>query len=339
MDPNDLDVEEMEPSSSNGTDTLDVTDATPKDGAAEAEQSSTSTDDVTETSELYDVVRDVVDKRKDPAEAASSAEGEEGQQEDAGSSAEGEQGSDDYADVPFGKHPRFKQLLNERNSFKADAERYQSVVTFMDRNSLSSEDAANSLVIAGLIKTNPPKAWEMLKPIVQGLLEAAGEVLPAELKARVEAGEMTREAALDVSRSNARVRAVETNQTFEQQRSQREQQQQNADSLKTEASRWETERTQRDPNFATKTAALHREVAWLQKTEGVPTTPQGVREQLDKAYKAVNAALPPARQAPAPRPAARPIVSSNQSAPKADPKPPASTLDIVDSVLAKRRSA
>lgn len=114
-----------------------------------------------------------MDKREPaPAAAAPSAEGEEAG-EAAGDPAPAKAADDEnFSDVPFNQHPRFKQLVRQRNEFRVDAERYNNVQTYIDQQGLSAEEAADGLLIMGLMKTDPAKAWEMLKPRVQTLLVA-----------------------------------------------------------------------------------------------------------------------------------------------------------------------
>lgn len=329
------DVEEFAPDSSDGAQTLDVADKAAEVAKPDAEQSSGS-NDVSEGKDTLSVVRDVVDESRAAPEKASSAEGEEKTQDGDSPTTNKEPDDENFSDVPFGKHPRFQKLLRQRNEFKGAAEQYQQITSFMETHGLQAEEAANALVIAGLTKSNPIQAWERLKPLVQRLLTASGEVLPDDLKGRVENGEMSRDAALDVSRSRAQVESMRTGQTFAEQQAQRQQQTQTIEAMRNEAGSWEQDRTLKDPNFASKLPLIQREVAWLQQNEGRPSTPQGVREQLDKAYKAVNDALPPPRPVLVTRQPTRPVTSST-SAGSADPAP-TTTMGILKNVVAKHRA-
>lgn len=280
------------------------------------------------------VVRDVVDKSRTPETAASSATGEEAGQEPDDQTPKKELDDEDYSDVPFNKHPRFQRVLGELKTAKVDAERYRNVQSYIDSQGLSAEEAANGLVTMGLMKTNPAEAWRQLKPVVQKLLIAAGEVLPDDLKTRVQNGEMSQEAAVEVSRSRAHVQSVETKRTFDQQRATSQQQNDARTAVLNAATSWEADRRQRDPNFEVKMPALQKEIAWLQATEGKPADPAGVQAQLKKAYEAVNAALPAPTPTPQPRPAIRPVTGGQVNG-NARPAPK-NTLDIIKNVVAQR---
>lgn len=273
---------------------------------------------------LLDIVRDVVDKRP-KSDAASPAEGE------AGTKDQGEEqkkpDDDNYSDVPFHKHPRFQHLLRQKKTADIDAVRYRNVQGFLDQNGLTADEAGDMLVIGALAKTNPAEAWKQVKPWVQKLLIAAGEVLPEDVQQRVAAGEISQEAALELTRARAATQSLQATQSFREQQEARRRQQELATSIMSAAEAWEEDRKVKDPNFAAKQQPLMREVAWLQAQEGKPSTPEGVRDQLQRAYQAVNAAFVPPQPKPPARPAMRPV-TGGQVAGNQQPSQ-MTTLDIV----------
>lgn len=303
------------------------TDDTTVEKAVEPADSSAATGE-SDDDGLLSVARDAIREVKQN-QTASPAEGEE----DGTSSSEEapkEPDDEDFSDVPFNKHPRFKQLIGQLREAKVDAQRYRNVEGFLQRTGLSPEDAAGGLEIMALIKVDPQEAWKRLQPIVKNVLIAAGEVLPDDLQKQVTEGVMSKEAAIEVSRARAAVAAVKTRTDFEAQRQQKEAERTAVNSLVTAASDWEAERRRKDPNFDAKFVALQKEILFLQSTDGKPNTPEGVKAQLNKAYKALNLAPPaaaPAAQKPPARPAIRPI-TGGQVAGGQKPEPK-STLDIV----------
>ncbi len=321
-----LDDNTEELDSSADSEALDVANEAAEAAAADAAANSSDANGETEE-DLLSVVRDVVDESRKPAEAASPAEGEDDGQSAADPSSKKEQDDEDYSDVPFHKHPRFQHLLRKSKELQTDATRYRNVQNFMDGQGLEAEEVADGLVIMGLMKTNPREAWARMKPVVQKLLIAAGEVLPEDLAQRVQNGEMSQEAAQEVSRSRADVQTVQHQRTFEEQQAARRQHNDLVKSLGDAANAWEADRRKKDPNFAAKFVPIQKELTYLQATEGKPTTPDGVRDQLARAYKAVNeqvrVAAAPDRRKPALRP-----VTGGQANGNAKPQP-TSTLDIV----------
>lgn len=256
---------------------------------------SSDAQDVTEGERsTLDVVQDVV-KARDP-EAASSAEGQK-EGEDAkpeGDQTAKERDDENYTDVPFHKHHRFQQVLKEKKANQQDADRYRNIETFLSNSGVSNEEAGTALQIIALTKTNPVKAWEALKPMVQQLLIDAGEVLPQDLKARVESGELTVEAANEIARANAARTSAERARETDAQRQERAQQEARVQALRGAAVDWETQREAKDPNFAAKKPRIMKELAWIHATEGKADTPAKVREQLERAYKEAGAGAAPA---------------------------------------------
>lgn len=321
--PRDMDeIEDLEPASSPGP--TDVAAAASKDVTEAPADSSSATDAIEDGSPLS-VVRDVVAESRKPDPTASSAEGEEEGRKP------GEQAAEDYSDVPFHKHPRFQQLLREKKEATVDAVRYRNIQRFLDDNGVEAQEAVNALEVAALAKSNPAEAWARLKPWLQELLVAAGEVLPQDLQQRVQAGELSQEAAYEVSRSRATVSSVAKQRSFEQQQADRRRETEAGNAVTGAAQAWEADRRAKDPNFDAKMNPLLREVAYLQASEGKPNNVEGVRDQLQRAYKAVNAGFvaPVAVAAPKPqvRPAIRPV-TGGQVAGQAKPEPK-SVLDII----------
>lgn len=296
-----------------------------------AADSSNATDaNETEETSVLSIVRDAVGEKKEETPAASSATGEEDASTDDPAA-----GPDDenYSDVPFHKHPRFQSLLTERNTFKQDATRYRNVQTFLDEQGLGAEETAELLEIGGLMKRNPAEAWARMKPQIQQLLISAGEFLPDDLRQRVQAGELTQDAAIEVSRSRAKVQSIEHSRSFEQQRIERQQEAEKIEAVKSAANSWAADRALKDPNFDAKMPALQREIAWRQSQEGRPNTPDGVRKQLKECYDAVNATFQP----PAPVVQKAPVTPVRGGRVAGDVRPePKSVLDIV---RAQRQSA
>lgn len=311
------------------------------DASQEAEQSasaqSSSAGDVSETADegTLSIVRDVVSKNEEqPEAAASSANEAEGRQTDAQQPTEPD--NENFSDVPFNKHPRFQQVLGKLKAAETDAQRYRNVETFITEQGLSGDEAAELLQIGGLIKTNPVEAWKRVLPTIQQLAIAAGEVLPDDLRQRVQNGEVSREVAMDLSRQRAANQSLTARQKWEQESSQQRQVIELQQQIGSTVSSWESERRLRDPNFEAKLPAIEREVAWLQSKEGKPRNVEGVRAQLDRAYTAVSASFVAPTPA-APKPATKRPVTGGQVNGNVRPEP-TSTLDIIEQVVAARRA-
>lgn len=258
---------------------------------------------------------------------ASQADDEEPQEEQA------EPDDENFSDAPFHNHPRFKKLIAQRNEFRTGHQEYQKIQSYLIENGLSNEEAAEGFEVMALLKRDPEAAWARLKPIVQSLLVATGSVLPDDLKARVQQGELTRDAALEMSRLRAGKQALTQQQQLEQQRQAYVQQHQAQQAIRTEVANWEQSMRQRDPDLEAKFDAIEGHVLKLHRVEGQPRTPAEARNQLERAYEAANkmfASVQPRR------PERKPVIGGRVSgSPQASA--PASMEDVVRKALETSR--
>lgn len=229
----------------------------------------------------------------------------------------------DYSDVPFHNHPRFKQLVTRAKQAEVGAKQFEQVQEFLTANSMTEDDAADALLIWAKMKTDPQAAWKELKPIVQRLLVEAGEVLPADLRQQVEARQITRDAAMEISRLRSQNGVSSKTLERQQQVAERRDQDSRVQQIKSEAERWEQTMRERDPDFEQLRDGVLREIVFLQRTQGIPNSTTGVRQQLQEAYDAVKARVP-AKARPAVRPVTGGRVASGQPT-----AAPSSMLDIV----------
>lgn len=320
-----------------------VTDDTSTDQVDVA--ASSAADDETPADTLS-VVRDVVEKAKE--ETASSADDKEPGAEKAEGTEEGDPDEAEPPDPRLDKHPRFRKLLKKTKDLEAkvaefegkvteyepDATRYRNIEGYLRQNNLTAEEAADGLEIMALAKLKPAEALERLKPFVQKLLVASGEVLPEDLQGKVKSGALPVDAAREVSRARAQVAQQEAAQRILDEQRQREATTQHQQSLRTTATDWLADRDRKDPAFQQKYPLMQREVAFLQRNEGIPKTVEGVRDQLQRAYDAVNKQARTVAPAPGQRPAVRPVTGGTATG-NISPQPN-STLDVIRQTLASR---
>lgn len=338
---NEIDIEEIDEISQ----VQDDTGASKEVEKPEVSASSTEQDVSNTVSEddTLSIVRDVVEKETSEAAGASSAKSEEAG-DLAGGQTPPKQDDEAFSDVPFNKHPRFQQVLTKLKDAERHAELSRNIETFLDESGLARDEAADGLRLMALVKTNPVQAWAELRPWVEGVIRAAGEVLPDDLAAQVQQGQMSHDTALLVSRERARSNSIEARQSFAEQRAARkraqeaEQQTQSAVTQRmTAAQQWEDDRRVKDPNFDAKLPSVIEEVKRLQGMGWNPQTEDAVVEQLRRAYASVNAKA--VRQAPAnpAKPALRPVVGGQvNGATRA--ATPTSTLGIIQQVVAQRQA-
>lgn len=190
------------------------------------------------------------DPASDPAKKDPKAERDPAQQ------AQQKDAATDRAaqDRELSKHPRFREVLAERDGYQKDAEQFREITRYMDEQGLSHDEVADAIELSALLRNDPAAAREVVQKIAEALDGTLGNVLSDDLKAKVDSGEMTEEAALEVSRARAKTtrseRRVET-VTAAQQRTQDEaaMRERNTGILKAVGT-WEAEQLKLDPDFA-----------------------------------------------------------------------------------------
>lgn len=280
---------------------------------------------------LLAVVQSVVgDKPATPDAEASTAESPTAETSD-GAEKPDPSKEDDFSNVPFNKHPRFQALVQEKNKYKAelaeyepDAKEYRQIRRFMDTNALTAEEVAESMVLAAQMKADPAKAAEVLQAKLEGLKQAAGEILPPDLEKKVADGYVDRETALEMNR--ARVAAERKAALAERNDEQRAQQdaQARVTQMAGAVAAWEQATKATDPDFDLKVDLVKDRVRAHVAANGMPKTAEEAVEVSKKAHAAVTDIL---RKAAGTRPAMRPAVGGKTSG-SARPEP-TSLLDVV----------
>ena len=125
-------------------------------------------------SETEEDLLSVVQDAMQPSEDADSQSDEEYEDDDDdGEYSDSELAADDaddsFEDVPFHKHPRFKEVIDQRNKYREGAEQYEQITGFLAQNNLSAEEAAQGFQIMALMKNDPAAALDALSPFVQQL--------------------------------------------------------------------------------------------------------------------------------------------------------------------------
>lgn len=156
------------------------------------------------------------------ADATESENEEDEQQEDEpGQGEEDASLTDPTKPPPFHEHPRWQEIVAERDSLKPLAEQARTLTTYMQQNNISGEDLQGMLEIGALMQSNPEEAYKRLEPILSGLGQLVGRTLPEDLEKQVAEGKMTPATALELAKARAQNRLL---QQQRQQDSQRQQQ-------------------------------------------------------------------------------------------------------------------
>jgi hypothetical protein len=192
--------------------------------------------------------------------------------------------------VPFHKHPRWQELLKERDSYKGDAVQFRQITGFMAQNQLSSEEVAKGFEIMSALKNDPLRARELLAPYAKALDEYVGAVLPQDLSKKVDDGIMDEASAQELARARneAALQRARLEQTAAMQNQAYAYQSQAA--IQQTVGSWEEGIKQRDADYAAKQAlVLDRTRAYL--ASGQPQTPEQALAIVERAYSDVNETL------------------------------------------------
>ena len=281
-----------------------------QDESSTIEGEEASSSDATETVETEDSLLDVVQsalpeedaQEETVSEETETQEVQEEQPEVSAEEVEPQLEADDWSDVPFNKHPRFRKLVSEKNEqkklaeqFRGDSEQYQKIVDFIGSNNLSAEDAVEGFKIMSLIKNNPNQAQETLQNHLNKVNELTGMRLPDDIQGKLDDGFLDEDAAKELSQARA-------NLVYEKQL--RQQDKENAEkaehfSMKQKADQqlnylrkvvtdWEETTRNSDPDFSLKQEEINDRVAALVGERGRPVTSAQVLGIANDAYKTVN---------------------------------------------------
>ena len=245
-------------------------------------------------SETEEDLLSVVQDAMQPSEDADSQSDEEYDEDDDDGEYEHEDGlaADDadesFEDVPFHKHPRFKEVIDQRNKYREGAEQYEQITSFLSQNNLSAEEAAQGFQIMALMKNDPAAALEALNPFVQQLGVQSGITMPGDIQSKVEDGYLDEDAGRELSR--LRAEAARERQMREQMQGQQQQQQAQAQlhNLAATVTDWEERTRASDPDYDLKQDEIDDRVRVLVTERGRPQTPEQAIAMAKEAYDSVN---------------------------------------------------
>ena len=271
------------------------------------EASSSDATEVEETEDsLLDVVQSALPEEEAPEETASEeTETQEVQAEQPEVSAEEVEPqieADDWSDVPFNKHPRFRKLVSEKNEqrklaeqFREDSAQYQKIVDFIGSNNLSAEDAAEGFRIMSLIKNNPGEAHEILQGHLNSVNELTGKKLPDDIQGKLDDGFLDEDAAKELSQARAYLQREQQlrqqdkeNAEQVEQVSRKQKADQQLNYLRKVVKDWEDTTRNSDPDFSLKQDEINDRVAALVNERGRPVTSEQVLGIANDAYETVN---------------------------------------------------
>lgn len=274
-----------------------VENAPVSDAKNEVSRSSDAGDkDAKKKATLLDVVKNGLEVGKSDSE--SSAEGEQTESAD-GTANEGDAVKDDASSpkatsqkaaekVPFHNHPRWKEIVAEREALKPKAEQYDKITTFMRSNHLNENEMVEGFKVMALMKNNPVEAYKVLKSHIEKLAPYTGEVLPEDLKKRVDEGFDSEESAKELARLRAEREFISARHEEAQKAAAVEAQKSMLSAVET----WEQTEKAKDPDWSAKSKLVYDRIRTMIQP-GVQYGPLEAVEIARRALAGVNADLRP----------------------------------------------
>lgn len=134
-------------------------------------------------------------------------------QEDAEAQGAGESEEEKDAKLPFHQHPRWQEVIAQRNEAREQlatiqaqveqhrekVEQFDRISAYMEQARLSPDEVNKGYHIMALMKADPVAALRELAPYVMDLQRYSGDVLPDDLRREVDAGYITVERAKEIA--------------------------------------------------------------------------------------------------------------------------------------------
>jgi hypothetical protein len=233
---------------------------------------------------LLDAVKSAVAKKADAASSTvgsngKTAEGTEADPKALDDSAKDKPKPDAAEKLPFHNHPRWKEVVSERDALKPKAEQFEKITSFMSANGLSNQEVIEGFQIMALMKTNPVEAHKRISEYKSKLDALVGEKLPEDLSKKVEDGYVDKDSAAETARLRAEKALYE--QRMAQQQEQQTAQRQSA--IHSAVVNWEQKMKATDADWSAKQEFVTDQVKLMMATEQ-PSTPEQAISLVERAY-------------------------------------------------------
>ena len=210
--------------------------------------------------------------------------------------------------LDFSSHPRFAELVTEKNRYKDElasvkpqAERMAALDSFVTQNGITGPELQNALQYLQLKRSDPAKAFALIKQDYELLAQYNGEVLPPDLQAEVAAGTLSPERAKQIVQAEARQR----HQEFVQRTQGMNQQQQQVAVVQGAINAWDSAKRAVDPDFHPKAAGQPDGIYELvdvklahARVKNPPQTAAQAQAQVEQVYTEVKQLFAGFRRAP-----------------------------------------
>jgi hypothetical protein len=260
---------------------------------------------------LLDAVKSAVKRTADAASSTvenngASASDAQSPQPSLDDKAKDKTSADADQKLPFHNHPRWKEVVNERDAFRLDAGEYRKITTFMSSHGLNTDEVAEGFQIMALMKTNPVEAHKKISDYKARLDALVGEVLPEDLSEKVRDGFIDQDTAKELA-------AFKAQQKLGEERQAQVIQQHAAQArvgIHSAVVGWEQQMKIKDPDWSAKQEMVTDQVRLMLSAEQ-PSTPEEALALVERAHSTVRERL--SRFAPRRQPVSN-VASSTSSA-------------------------
>lgn len=280
----DVNTDQVETQAQNAEGTTQVTDA----NTDSTQSSGVESEGAKEPKTLEEVVKTAVERSKPKQETAEPAkEDEEAQETQEDAEAKAKEEAEAEEKVPFHNHPRWKEVIAERDEYRGRAEKFDAITSFMDQNSLTPEEVTNGFEVMALMRSNPAEALKRIEEHASNLRQFLGLELPEDLKAKVDEGYVDADTAAELARTRNNEAFAKARLTEREQREAQLQQEQAAAAERAEMANavdgWIQSIQTRDPDYSFKEAFIVDRVQVL-RMQNPPRTKEDAVALVKQAY-------------------------------------------------------
>lgn len=208
--------------------------------------------------------------------------------------------------LPFHNHPRWKEVVAERDAYRSDAGEYRKITTYMSQHGLTNEEVIEGFQVMALMKINPAEAHKRISEYKAQLDSFVGEKLPEDISKRLEEGYIDDASAKELARLKAEKNLFEQRQQYAME----QQAQQARQNIHSAVVSWEQQMKVKDPDWSAKQDLVTDQVK-LMIASDKPSTPDEALALVERAHSIIKERL--SRFAPQRRPVTT-VASSTSSA-------------------------
>lgn len=258
---------------------------------------------------------------------------------DAEATTESEQQTDqtetDKGPVPYERFQTVNEAKNKLEAQLKDQEEYvkaQNVlVDYCHQNNISFEKYQYWMQVAAAAENNPEQLSELLKPYIEQTQTLKGEILPPDLQAAVDAGEITLVHAKRLAKAEGQTKFSQQRVQQSQEQLKAQAQQRFVNEVQTTFHKWIGEKQKTDPDFKPSSNGVDGKFEFVLHKMGSEYSKAGLKDAqsvvdfAEKVYESVNKTF--GRFSP--KPNGQKVVRTNNSTTVVPPTEPRNHLEAV----------